>query len=201
MRKKSGIRPIDANALLDAMPKSDVLLRHQVVDVICNSPSIDVSPVITGETSDGYHTFNELYHHRAVLFSVIVAHHPELSWKSKHHHDGTMYDGMFIVGINTPQGQATYHNDLPYWDMFKCQEVEYAPEWDGHTPAQAIARIGKLEPVRHGRWIYRKTIPGFHKCSICGVSNMMQVSCNKYVMLRFCPHCGAKMDGVANEKD
>lgn len=29
---------------------------------------------ITGETSDGYHTFNELYHHRAVLFSVIVAH-------------------------------------------------------------------------------------------------------------------------------
>ena len=28
---KHGIRPIDANALLDAMPKSTVLLRHQVV--------------------------------------------------------------------------------------------------------------------------------------------------------------------------
>ena len=66
------MRLIDANTLLDAMPKSDVLLRYQVVDVICNSPSIDVAPVITGETSDGYHTFNELYHHRAVLFSVIV---------------------------------------------------------------------------------------------------------------------------------
>lgn len=143
---KHGIRPIDANALLDAMPKSTVLLRHQVVDLICNSPSIDVSPVITGETSDGYHTFNELYHHRAVLFSVIVSQFPELCWKSKRHHDGTMYDGMFIVGIETPTGQATYHYDIdPYFDMFECKEVEYAPEWDGHTPDDAIRRIATLK--------------------------------------------------------
>ena len=100
---------------------------------------------ITGETSDGYHTFNELYHHRAVLFSVIVANYPDRAWKSKKHHDGTMYDGMFIVGIETPDGQATYHYDIdPYWDMFKCRVLDKAPEWDGHTTAQAIERIGKL---------------------------------------------------------
>ena len=193
--KTNEVRPIDANALLDAMPKSDVLLRHQVVDVICNSPSIDISPVITGETSDGYHTFNELYHHRAVLFSVIVKAFPDHAWKSRKHHDGTMYDGMFIVGIETPDGQATYHYDVdPYWDMFKCKELEYAPEWDGHTPAQAIDRIGKLEPVRHGRWIQKKTIPDFHHCSICGATHKMQASCNKYLMLNYCPYCGAKMD-------
>jgi Lar family restriction alleviation protein len=102
-------------------------------------------PEITGETSDGYHTFNELYHHRAVLFSVICNSNPELAWKSKLHHDGTMYDGMFIVGIETPEGQATYHYDIdPYWEMFSVQELPKAPEWDGHTPAQAIERIGKL---------------------------------------------------------
>lgn len=101
---------------------------------------------ITGETSDGYHTFNELYHHRAVLFSVIVANYPDIAWKSKKHHDGTMYNGMFIVGIDTPDGQATYHYDVdPYWDMFKCRVLDNAPEWDGHTPAQAIERIGKLK--------------------------------------------------------
>lgn len=101
---------------------------------------------ITGETSDGYHTFNELYHHRAVLFSVIVANYPDRAWKSKKHHDGTMYDNMFIVGIDTPDGQATYHYDVdPYWDMFKCRVLDNAPEWDGHTPAQAIERIGKLK--------------------------------------------------------
>lgn len=37
---KHGIRPIDA------MPKSTVLLRHPVVDLICNSPPIDVAPVV-----------------------------------------------------------------------------------------------------------------------------------------------------------
>ena len=101
---------------------------------------------ITGETSDGYHTFNELYHHRAVLFSVIVNNYKDLAWKSVRHHDGTMYDGMFIVGIDTPDGQATYHYDInPYWDMFKCRVREFAPEWDGHTSAQAIERIGKLK--------------------------------------------------------
>lgn len=64
---------------------------------------------ITGDTSDGYHTFDELYHHRAVLFSVIVKAFPDKAWKARKHHDGSMYDGMFIVGIETPDGQATYH--------------------------------------------------------------------------------------------
>lgn len=100
---------------------------------------------INGDTSDGYHTFNELYHHRAVLFSVIVRDHRELAWKARKHYDGTMYEGMFIVGIETPKGQATYHYDLdPYWDMFDCEEREFAPEWDGHTPDEAIARIAEL---------------------------------------------------------
>lgn len=100
---------------------------------------------IDGNTSDGYHTFNELYHHRAVLFSVIVKIFADRAWKSKLHADGTMYDGMFIVGIETPDGQATYHYDVdPYWNMFQCKEVDRAPEWDGHTPDQAIERIGKL---------------------------------------------------------
>ena len=57
------------------------------------------------------------------------------------------------------------------------------------------------EPVRHGQWINKKTVQAFHHCRLCGVTNKMQVSCNKYVMLRYCPNCGARMDGEANEKD
>lgn len=102
-------------------------------------------PPITGDTSDGYHTFNELYHHRAILFSVICNARPDIAWKSKRHHDGTMYDGMFIVGIDTPEGQATYHYDIdPYWDLFHVKEIEVAPEWDGHTSDEAIRRIGTI---------------------------------------------------------
>lgn len=171
--------------------------NHVNGTVDCNDiarfPAVDAEPVITGETSDGYHTFNELYHHRAVLFSVIVKAFPELAWKARQHNDGTMYSGMFIVGIDTPEGQASYHYDIdPYWDMFECRELERAPEWDGHTPAQAIERIGKLEPVQYGKWgEYHITgYDGLHPtytapCSVC--------SYEARFTYRYCPNCGAKM--------
>lgn len=96
-----------------------------------------------GEVSDGYHTFNELYHHRALLFACLCNIVPKNNvWKSKYHHDGTMFDGMFIVGMQTSEGQATYHYDIdPYWDIFKVQELDKAPEFDGHTPEVALNRI------------------------------------------------------------
>ena len=101
-----------------------------------------------GKVSDGYHTFDELYHHRALLFATLI-NNPlfnTLAWKSKKHHDGTMYDDMFIVGIETPMGQATYHYDInPYWEKFNVKELSQAPEFDGHTPSQAIERIASLQ--------------------------------------------------------
>lgn len=118
---------------------------NKLADRLDGDKDATLGSEINGETSDGYHTFNELYHHRAVLFSVIVRDHRDKAWKARKHHDGTMYDGMFIVGIETPKGQATYHYDLdPYWKMFDCEEREFAPEWDGHTSDDAIARIAEL---------------------------------------------------------
>lgn len=120
------------------------------MDTICQATKelkkiYDADTNINGNTSDGYHTFDELYHHRAILFSVIVSCFKDKAWKSKKHFDGTMYDGMFIVGINTPKGPATYHYDIePYWKMFDCKEIPNAPEWDGHTPTDAINRIASL---------------------------------------------------------
>lgn len=124
---------------------------------------IDRAGKVDGETSDGFHTFNELYHHRAVLFSVIVRCFRDFAWKSKLHADGTMFDGYFIVGVTTPKGEATYHYAIdPYWDMFNCVELERAPQWDGHTPADAIERIGGLEPIGNVsklREALKETIP------------------------------------------
>ena len=187
---------ISRNALLDAMPKNDELLSVDVRRIICESPKVDAEPVITGETSDGYHTFNELYHHRAVLFSVIVKAFPERAWKARQHHDGTMYSGMFIVGIDTPDGQASYHYDIdPYWDMFECRELERAPEWDGHTPAQAIERIRKLEPVRHGRWLHTDAYPHRVYCSCCyrTIITNAELMYRYEIPTNFCPNCGANM--------
>lgn len=109
---------------------------------------IESSKIDMGEVSDGYHAFNELYHHRALLFATICNLHKSIAWKSKKHHTGDMYDGMFIVGVSTPTGQATYHYDIdPYWDYFKIKELPYAPEWDGHTPNDAIERIFSLSDI------------------------------------------------------
>lgn len=97
-----------------------------------------------GNFSDGYHTFNELYHHRAVLFSIICNLNRHVAWKSKLHHDGTMFDNMFIVGITTPEGQYSYHYDIdPYWNMFNVTELDNAPEWDGHKPKD-VGRLNSL---------------------------------------------------------
>lgn len=96
-----------------------------------------------GLISDGYHTFDELYHHRMILFSVICNQNKNKAWKAKAHHDGTMYDEYFIVGIETLEGQYTYHYHLDNWNYFKVKEIEFAPEWDGHKP-EDITRLLSL---------------------------------------------------------
>ena len=155
-----------------------------------------------GEFSDGYHTFNELYHHRAILFSVICNLFPELAWKSKLHDTGDMYDGMFIVGIETEQGQATYHFDIdPYWCMFSIKELEKAPKWDGHTPSDAIERIDNMrfkgyQKQIEGVWVGKTDYAGYgYYCSKCSAvftgENAEWIAKEHH----YCPKCGAKMKG------
>jgi hypothetical protein len=87
-----------------------------------------------GQISDGYHTFDELYYHRMVLFAVICNQNKGRAWKSKFHHDGIMYEDYFIVGIETIEGHYTYHYHMDHWNLFHVKTLEYAPEWDGHKP-------------------------------------------------------------------
>lgn len=167
---------IDAVSATTIIAEKHGIPLADLVDTFAEIPAADVIRVPNtgiGDVSDGYHTFNELYHHRAVLFSVICNLMPEKAWKSKHHDTGDMYDGMFIVGIETPEGQATYHYDIyPYWDMFNVKEVERAPKWDGHTPSDAIERIGTLSaadvaPVRRSKRTIRERFEAaFPRCRI-----------------------------------
>lgn len=87
-----------------------------------------------GSISDGSHTFNELYYHRMVLFSIICNTYKDQAWKSWKHNDGTMFDDYFIVGVTTPMGDYTYHYHKDYWDIFNITWRLSAPVWDGHEP-------------------------------------------------------------------
>lgn len=93
-----------------------------------------------GQISDGSHSFNDLYHHRMILFSVICNNNKQIAWKSWKHHDGTMYDDYFIVGVTTKEGDYTYHYHKDDWDRFNVKEIPLAPEWDGHKP-EDITRL------------------------------------------------------------
>lgn len=97
-----------------------------------------------GEFSDGYHTFNALYHQRAILFAALVNMNKDRAWKSFKHEDGEACfgGGWFIVGIDTPGGSYTYHYEDKYWDMFHCQELERGKHWDGHTEKDVTRLLG-----------------------------------------------------------
>lgn len=117
-------------------------IENNINELIKN---LDKSNLIyTDLISDGYHTFESLYYQRCVLFAFICNQNKTLAWKSKKHSDGTMYDNYFIVGINTPNGQYTYHYDLKYWYYFNVKELENAPEWDGHTEYDCFDRLFSL---------------------------------------------------------
>ena len=94
-----------------------------------------------GNISDGYHTFNELYEHRHMLFAYACKDNP-LAWKARKHDDGSMFDGgWFIAGIDLKCGTITYHIPEKHWELFDCRELEYAPAWDGHTADDVIVRL------------------------------------------------------------
>lgn len=88
-----------------------------------------------GDVSDGFHTFNQLYHQRAMLFACIVNQNSDISWKTHKHEDGEpcFGGGWFLVTIDTPQGAYGYHYEDKYWDLFKCKELDKAKHWDGYT--------------------------------------------------------------------
>lgn len=103
--------------------------------------------ISTKEISDGHHTFGELYHHRIILFCTLCNIFADVSWKSRKHFDeenDPMFNDSFIAGINTPDGIATYHIKLKYWDMFDIPEIDRAPKYEQYDSDDVIERVYSL---------------------------------------------------------
>lgn len=78
--------------------------------------------------------------------------------------------------------------------------------WDKQQTIKAMKKIDKedVAPVVHGKWIYDHSATdwgiGGYICSECRVKNN-NLPCNKvknvsfYSGSKYCPNCGAKMDG------
>jgi len=118
-------------------------------------------PVIDGNTSDGYHTFNELYEFRkaynVALFNEWAAGGKCSVHKSWRHHDGELCfgGGWFIVVAVLPQGQISNHYEAKDWGLFAIPEVERALfEFDGHTGNDVIERLKSYTtPQPQREWV------------------------------------------------
>ena len=101
-------------------------------------------PCDVGEVSDGYHTFNELYEHRCLLFIALMRAHPELGWRAVTHDDGSRFDGWFVAGMHLPTGDITYHLPERMWEKLdRCSilTLQKAPKWDGHDSGDVLDRL------------------------------------------------------------
>ena len=110
-------------------------------------------PVVDGSTSDGYHTFNELYDFRmsynAALFNEWAAQGKHSVHKSYRHHTGELCfgGGYFVVVAVLPGGQISNHYKNEYWDLFNVVAVEKALfEFDGHTGSDVLSRLKSYRP-------------------------------------------------------
>ena len=163
----------------------------QIKEALRAVPAVDVEKM-----SDGYHTFADLYEQRLILSAALAKNNPH-AWKSKRHEDGSVPfgGGWFIMGFDTNEGCYTYHYELKDWDMFWCKELDKGKPWDGHT-SKDVRRLlsipsADVAPVRHGRWI--ASHDEFCTCSICKYP--VYVDWNQ---TNYCPNCGAKMNGGAD---
>jgi len=103
-----------------------------------------ILPVDASKVSDGYHTFEELYEHRCLLFIKLISCCPHYAWYSLKHEDGSEIKDWFIAGIQLPTGMITYHLPDKYWHHIqetKAVELEYGMKWDGHTSQDVVKRL------------------------------------------------------------
>jgi hypothetical protein len=113
------------------------------------------------EVSDGYHTFDELYDHRITLFIALaricrrqeqkIGEWPNqpFVWRSRKHSDGELCFGtgtQYVLGIGSLEGhQMTYHIPTNRWEETNfAATLDKAPNFDGHTSADVLARLAIL---------------------------------------------------------
>lgn len=141
--------------------KYTITQKSKPMGVMCNGGNTEL--IADGldemQVSDGYHTMDELYEHRIVLFIALcraeMGHmyhrgdgEPILRqiWRTKLHSDGSHFDGWFVLGINKEEGeQITYHLPMSKWGETEFAETLYnAPKFDGHTSADVLERLKNL---------------------------------------------------------
>ena len=93
------------------------------------------------KVSDGYHTIEELYEHRNLLYLLYVisqiGNYDDIYYKKDEN-----TPGWFILYIEITEGQISYHLPNKYFRIVRRHKgIRKAPEnykWDGHTSKDVL---------------------------------------------------------------
>lgn len=131
-----GLREMARQLMRDGFIENDATVVDVVASALQQIRDAAKKEEINGETSDGYHTFNELYDHRVLLWiNLCLLQHPDMTYLVENH-----YDGWFLLGCETPQGQISYHCPNKYLGLVSGIKRRH-PEFDGHTSKDVISRL------------------------------------------------------------
>lgn len=99
--------------------------------------------IVNGDISDGYHTFDELYDHRCILFIALVLSDgcPGAAYYVPDHFEG--WDLIYVN--NSFVGQISYHVPAKFRPLYEKALIRMNEniEFDGHTSADVLERLKK----------------------------------------------------------
>jgi len=102
--------------------------------------------IVNGDISDGYHTFDELYKHRCLLWICYVLSDgcPGKAYWVKEH-----FKGWDLIVVDTEHGQISYHVPMEKRFMYETLEQrESNTEYDGHTSNDVIERLTLIASMK-----------------------------------------------------
>ncbi|MGI9278725.1 MAG: hypothetical protein ACR2PX_03735 [Endozoicomonas sp.] len=107
-----------------------------------------ILPCDVSQVSDGYHTFEELYEHRCLLWINLLnlihqsEHSTETVYKTRKDDRDNEMEGWFIAALEIPGDmQLTYHLPEELWPLLNIPEMEKNLYYDGHTSKDVADRL------------------------------------------------------------
>lgn len=97
--------------------------------------------------SDGYHTFEELYEHRCLLYLNLCLKYKDYCYWTYTNSDGSIWEGWLLLILNHPiAGQISYHlpNTLLVYFKDVIKYKDKCNDYDGHSSNNVVRRLQKL---------------------------------------------------------
>ena len=93
--------------------------------------------------------------------------------------------------------ELRYNNKVTHYSDDKCEDIVYKATREMQEVVFKIP-AADVQPVKRGRWIEKPTVA---YCSCCHVHWTKSFITSLRKTYKFCPNCGAKMDGGADNEN